>query len=90
MKNQFFYQYEDQNKEQVMGSFNIAKIVKTYGSADGTRVVMLDDLHEQYMPVDVPNKQGKMSKEMRKVEVCSQVYLNKEDAERFMKVMAVE
>lgn len=90
MKNQFFYTYEDQNKEQVMGSFNIEKIIKSYGSADGSRVVMLDDLHEQYMPVEVPNKQNKKITEMRKVEVCSQVHLNKEDAERFMEVTAVK
>lgn len=90
MNNQFFYTYKDTNGVGAQGSFNINKIIRTYSTENEGRVVILDDLHEEYGEVNV-NPSGKAPKiEIRKVEVVSQVFLNKEDAERFKSITEIK
>lgn len=85
--NQFFYTTKDQNDKEVLNSFNPEKVVRTYGQPDGTRVVILDDIHEEYIPLDIPTGKGTATKrEVRKMDVSSQIFLSEEDNKKFLDI----
>lgn len=96
--NQFFYSYEGGTKEKPLtftGSFNINKIVRVYSAQkENCLVVMLDDFHEEYLPMDVPKNAKKPEQgsrvEMRKTDVASHIELNEEDSQRFRKLTEIK
>jgi hypothetical protein len=90
MKNQFVYtrMLENESSEAiyVRDSFNIDKVVRSITMDDGRRLVLLDDLHERAQEVpDINPKTGKMTGMKRERNTFqSEIYLNKEDGERFL------
>jgi hypothetical protein len=97
--NQFFYT----RKEPVQGtdplefkehldSFNIEKVIRTIIVENGNRLVLLDDIHERSTEVpDVNPKNGQTRGYKRERNTYqTEIYLNLEDSERFVKVMNVE
>jgi hypothetical protein len=97
--NQFFYT----RKEPIQGtdplefkehldSFNIEKVIRTIIVENGNRLVLLDDIHERSTEVpDVNPKNGQTRGYKRERNTYqTEIYLNLEDSERFVKVMNVE
>ena len=96
--NQFFYT----RKEPIQGtdplefkehldSFNIEKVIRTIIVENGNRLVLLDDIHERSTEVpDVNPKNGQTRGYKRERNTYqTEIYLNLEDSERFVKVMNV-
>jgi hypothetical protein len=97
--NQFFYT----RKEPVQGtdplefkdyldSFNIEKVIRTVIVENGSRLVLLDDIHERSMEVPDINPKNGVIKGMKRERNTYQteIYLSPEDSERFIKVVSVE
>ena len=87
MKNQFFYKATIGEKEYV-ASLNINKVIRTLTDVDGHLIVILDDFNErvtQQPDIDIKTNKMKGYKNVRET-VQSEITLNKEDAERFIKV----
>jgi hypothetical protein len=97
--NQFFYT----RKEPIQGtdplefkehldSFNIEKVIRTIIVENGNRLVLLDDIHERSTEVpDVNPKNGQTRGYKRERNTYqTEIYLNLEDSERFVKVMNIE
>jgi hypothetical protein len=97
--NQFFYT----RKEPIQGtdplefkdyldSFNIEKVIRTIVMENDNRLVLLDDIHERSTEVpDVNPKNGQTRGFKRERNTYqTEIYLNLEDSERFVKVMNIE
>jgi len=87
MRNQFFYTRKVEDKE-FRDSFNIDMVIRTVSIESGETIVLLDDLHEQTKEVPEINPKTNRVTKIKKVteNVQSEIYLNKEDAERFYKL----
>ena len=87
MRNQFFYTRKVEDKE-FRDSFNIDMVIRTVSIESGETIVLLDDLHELTKEVpEINPKTNKVTRLKRVTEnVQSEIYLNKEDAERFYKL----
>ncbi len=94
-KNQFFYTrvLENESSEAILvkDSFNIEKVVRTITMDDGRTLVLLDDLHERAQEVpEINKKTGKtMGMKRERNTFQSEIYLNKEDGERFLSLTAI-
>lgn len=88
--NQFFYK-RTEGESVFTDSFNINKVIRTIQNADGTTLVLLDDLHERSHDVpDVDIKSNKVKGVKRQRDVFqSEIILNKEDAERFYSITKI-
>jgi hypothetical protein len=88
--NQFFYK-RTEGESVFTDSFNINKVIRTIENADGTTLVLLDDLHERSHDVpDVDIKSNKVKGVKRQRDVFqSEIILNKEDAERFQSITKI-
>ena len=90
MKNQFAYTRIDGEKSYI-DTFNIDKVIRSVAIEDGKRIVLLDDLHERWQDVPVHNKQGKVTAYKKdKNTYQSEVFLEPNDSERFVKLMSIE
>lgn len=90
-KNQFFYTINEDEKGVVMGSFNIEKVIRTGNYDTNKLMVLLDDFHE--MIVERPSKNpksGKVTISRQKEVVCSEIYLNEQDSERFKDLFEID
>jgi predicted RND superfamily exporter protein len=69
-------------------SFNIDMVIRTVSIESGETIVLLDDLHELIKEVpEINPKTNKVTKIKKVTEnVQSEIYLSKEDAERFYKL----
>lgn len=91
MKNQFFYKATIGEKEYV-ASLNINKVIRTLTDVDGHLIVILDDFNErvtQQPDIDIKTNKMKGYKSVRET-VQSEIVLNAEDAERFIKITEFE
>jgi hypothetical protein len=91
MKNQFFYKATIGEKEYV-ASLNINKVIRTLTDVDGHLIVILDDFNErvtQQPDIDIKTNKMKGFKSVRET-VQSEIVLNAEDAERFIKITEFE
>ena len=91
MKNQFFYKATIGEKEYV-ASLNINKVIRTLTDVDGHLIVILDDFNErvtQHPDIDIKTNKMKGYKSVRET-VQSEIVLNAEDAERFIKITEFE
>ena len=88
--NQFFYK-RTEGESVFTDSFNINKVIRTIENADGTVLVLLDDLHERSHDVpDVDLKTNKVKGVKRQRDTYqSEIVLNKEDAERFQSLTKI-
>jgi hypothetical protein len=68
-------------------SFNLNKVIRSVEIEDGKRVVVLDDFHErvEQVPEINPKTKSVTMKRLRDT-FQSEVRLNKEDSERFVKL----
>lgn len=67
-------------------TFSLNKVIRSREMEDGTRLVILDDIHERTHDVPIPNKKGEVMKyEKRRMVVQSEIMLDKDDAVRFIK-----
>ena len=91
MKNQFFYKATIGEKEYV-ASLNINKVIRTLTDVDGHLIVILDDFNErvtQQPDIDIKTNKMKGFKSVRET-VQSEIVLNAEDAQRFIKITEFE
>lgn len=81
---QFFYSRVEGEKT-LIDSFNLNKVIRSVEYEDGTRLVLLDDLHERSRDVpDVDLKTNKMKGMKRQRDVFqSEILLNAEDNAKF-------
>lgn len=88
--NQFFYK-RTEGESVFTDSFNINKVIRTIENADGTVLVLLDDLHERSHDVpDVDLKTNKVKGVKRQRDTYqSEITLSKEDAERFQSLTKI-
>ena len=88
--NQFFYK-RTEGESVFTDSFNVNKVIRTLGNADGTLLVLLDDLHERAQDVpDVDPRTGKPKGVKRQRNMFqSEIYLESEDAKRFYELTAI-
>lgn len=93
--NQFFYtrkepilakEGEPQTFKEYTDSFNINKVIRSVEMEDKRLLILLDDIHERLQEMPIRNKSGKITYEMRRNVFQSEIYLEKEDAERFRKL----
>lgn len=99
MQNQFFYTRKElvsgtpENPEfkEFRDSFNINKVVRSITMEDGRVLILLDDLHERAQQVpDVDPKTNKMKGYKRERNTFqSEIYLDPDDALRFVSATAV-
>lgn len=102
MKNQFFYTRKENvpssdttssalEVKTYRESFNVDKVIRTVTSGDGGMVVLLDDIHDRITQVPALNNRGKITGyRNEKGTFQSEIYLDKEDADRFMNLSSVE
>lgn len=85
MTNQFFYTKVEREKS-LSDSFNINKVIRTVEYPEGTRLVLLDDLHERLEKVQQINpKSNKVVGTVKERNTFqSEILLSKEDNERFV------
>lgn len=82
--NQFFYSRVE-GKKTFIDSFSLSKVIRSVEYEDGTRLVLLDDLHERSRDVpdvDIKSNKVKGMKRVRDV-FQSEIILNAEDNTRF-------
>jgi hypothetical protein len=87
MKNQFFYKAKIGDKEY-LASLNLNKVIRTLANDEDGLIVILDDFNErvtQQPDIDIKTNKFKGYKNVRET-VQSEITLNKEDAERFIKL----
>jgi hypothetical protein len=91
MRNQFFFT-NTQGDKQTRDSFNIEKVIRTVTLDDERVLVLLDDIHERSQNTpDIDPRTNKMKGMKRERNTYqTEVYLSKEDAERFYKVTNIE
>lgn len=99
--NQFYYtrkeikqpEYGDTEVkfEEFTDSMNLQYVVRSIGLDNGERVVILDDFKEFSQEVELKSNKGN-SKGVgtRRKSAQSEIYLNKEDAEKFVKLTNIE
>lgn len=91
MKNQFFYTAKIGDK-QYIASLNINKVIRTLENDEGGLIIILDDFNErvtQQPDIDVKTNKFKGYKNVRET-VQSEITINKEDAERFIKLFEIK
>lgn len=105
MRTQFFYTRKEvvangaptrPNQEAVVSykrdSFNLNAVIRSIEMADGSVLVLLNDIHER--TTETPNisvKSNKVTGTIRKRDTFqSEIYLSKEDGERFYRCAAVD
>jgi hypothetical protein len=91
MKNQFFYTATIGNKEYI-ASLNVNKVIRTLENDAAGLIVILDDFNErvtQQPDIDIKTNKMKGFKNVRET-VQSEIELNKEDAERFIKLFEIK
>jgi hypothetical protein len=91
MKNQFFYTAKIGDKEY-LASLNVNKIIRTLANDAGGLIIILDDFNErvtQQPDIDIKTNKFKGYKNVRET-VQSEIELNKEDAERFIKLFEIK
>lgn len=87
MKNQFFYTASFEGKEY-KASLNLNKVIRSMSNDEGGLIVILDDFNErvtQQPDIDLKTNKFKGYKNVRET-VQSEITLNKEDAERFIRL----
>ena len=91
MKNQFFYTAIIGDKEYI-ASLNVNKVIRTLENDAAGLIVILDDFNErvtQQPDIDLKTNKMKGFKNVRET-VQSEIELNKEDAERFIKLFEIK
>jgi len=91
MKNQFFYTAKIGEK-QYIASLNVNKVIRTLENDAGGLIIILDDFNErvtQQPDIDLKTNKFKGYKNVRET-VQSEIELNKEDAERFIKLFEIK
>jgi hypothetical protein len=85
---QFFYT-RTEGEKSFLDSFNTEKVIRTIGYEDGTRLVLLDDLHERAHEVPDVDPKSRIVKGMKRVRDIfqSEILLSKEDAEKFINTL---
>ena len=75
----------------VQDSFNITKVIRTMTIEDNKLMVLLDDLHERVQEVpEINPKTGKIGGMRRERNTFqSEIYLDKEDGARFLKLTGI-
>lgn len=69
-------------------TLNLSKVIRTVSLEDDRILVLMDDIHSRPQEVPVKNKAGKITSYKREMNIFqSEIYLDKEDAERFYKLM---
>lgn len=98
--NQFFYKRRETIKQENLpdtfkeftDSFSPEKVIRSIEMADGRRLVLLNDIHER--SVDTPDINPKTNKMMgmkrQRDTYQSELYLSKEDSERFIKLTSLD
>ena len=96
MNNQFFYTrkepvqpVEGQTEitfKEYRDSFNVNKVIRSVSLETGQVVVLLDDIHERVQEVPVINSKRIVTGTKRERNTLqTEIYLSKEDGERFFK-----
>lgn len=91
MKNQFFYTAIIGDKHYI-ASLNVNKVIRTLENDEGGLIIILDDFNErvtQQPDIDVKTNKFKGYKNVRET-VQSEITINKEDAERFIKLFEIK
>ena len=85
---QFFYT-RTEGEKSFLDSFGTEKVIRTVGYEDGTRLVLLDDIHERAHEVPEVDPKSKAIKGMKRVRDVfqSEILLSKEDSERFVNTL---
>lgn len=82
---------EEQKFVEFTDSFNVNRVVRSVVLEDNRRLVILDDIHERWEDKPVLGKNGKIASYKReKGTFQSEIYLEKVDADRFVKLLAIE
>lgn len=67
-------------------TFSLNKVIRSRELEDGTRLVILDDIHERVHAIPVTNKKNEVIRtENKRMVVQSEILLDKDDAMRFIK-----
>jgi len=80
---------EEQPEEfkDYLDSFNLDYVIRSLEFANGTRVVILDDFHEEKREVPIFNKQKQFTGVKNElVTVCSEITLTEEDSKRYVEL----
>lgn len=99
MKNQFFYTRKELKSgtpenpvyNEFKDSFNLDKVVRSLTIEDGRMLILLDDLHERSQEVpDVDPRTNKVKGVKRQRNTFqSEIYLEPEDAIRFIELTSI-
>lgn len=79
----FFYTRQVDEETFTTASFNIDLVTQTVETPTGQMLISLGDWHVEPREFDIPLKNGGKRTEVRDVDICSTIVLNKEDADRF-------
>jgi len=91
MKNQFFYTAKINDKKYI-ASLNVNKVIRSLENDEGGLIVILDDFNErvtQQPDIDLKTNKMRGFKNVRET-VQSEITLEKEDAERFIKLFEIK
>jgi hypothetical protein len=91
MSKQFFYTRKEGKEGEekfFLDSFNVDCVTRTMATGDGKQLVVLNDGHEE--TTSVPKKtKNKVEITKERGYYISQIYLEKEDVERFIKLVGI-
>lgn len=91
MKNQFFYTAIIGDKEYI-ASLNVNKVIRTLENDEAGLIVILDDFNERVTEqpdIDLKTNKIRGFKKVRET-VQSEITLNAEDTERFIKLFEIK
>jgi hypothetical protein len=97
MNKQFFYtrkiqipRKEGETDGKVVNytdSFNLDKVIRSMEMEDKTRLILLDDIHERVQDAPIMSNKGRITGyKKERGTFQSEIYLTKEDSDRFMSV----
>ena len=74
----------------LLDSFNLSLVQKSYDLGDGRRRVLLHDMHERWKDVEITNTKGRIINMKREKDVYqSEFTLSGDDVERFVKTTQI-
>lgn len=70
---------------EMQHSFNVDKVIRTAEFPDGSRAVLLDDIHERPVPVEVRNKKGTVTATRKEKDIFqTEIRLSPKDSAAFV------
>lgn len=81
----FIYTRKDKDGKEIKDTINLTKVIRSIELEEGTRLVLLDDIHKRRQEVPILNKKRAVTGYKNQEDTFqTEVTLSKEDSARFI------